>query len=465
MTAGNTIKMEQTQKMMITPGLRQAIMVLQLSMVDLNSYLEQQLQENPMLEFEEESDQQEIGRLASETGLGDDEYEFDPEWQDYFQDSSDLGFLKPEKETDQENSNYENYIRQEYGLVEFLCDQLNLVINNTRQRLIGRYLIGNLDENGYLQVSVDEVAASLKVNREEVEETLKIIQNFDPAGIGARNLQECLLIQVRQLNIKDELLENVIMYHLPELAKGKLLLIAHQLGVNFADIQGILRFIKTLDPKPGCNYSSGNSVKYVIPDVIVERAGQDYTIIINDGINLKINPYYKSILEKEADSKVRHFLRVKLNAAVWLIKSVEQRRITLFKIANCLVALQQDFLRCGYEHLKPLNLKQVAKIVGLHESTISRATSNKYVQTPQGMFPMRSFFSAGISSGGNKETSAAAIKESLRKIVARENPIKPLNDQDVADKFAERGIRISRRTIAKYRSEIGIPSARQRIRY
>lgn len=465
MTAGNNIRIEQTQKMMITPGFRQAIMVLQLSMVDLNSYLELQLQENPMFEFEEEGDQQEIGRLASETGLGEDEYKFDPEWQDYFQDSSDLGFLKPEKETNQENSNYENYIRQEYGLVELLYDQLNLVINNARQRLIGRYLIGNLDENGYLKVSVDEVAASLIVTRREVEEILKIIQSFDPAGIGARNLQECLLIQVNQLNIKDELLENVIRRYLPELAKGKLSLIAHQLGVAFEDIQSIARFIKTLDPKPGCNYSSGNCVKYVIPDVIVEKAGQDYTITVNDGINLKINPYYRSILEKEADSKVRHFLGVKFNAAVWLIKSVEQRRITLSKIANCLVTLQQDFLRYGYEHLKPLNLKQVAKIVGLHESTVSRATSNKYVQTPQGMFPMRSFFSAGLSSGSDKETSAAAIKESLRKIVALENPIKPLNDQEVADKFAERGIRISRRTIAKYRGEIGIPPARQRIRY
>lgn len=462
--AGNTIKMEQTQKMMITPGLRQAIMILQLPMLDLNSYLEQQLLENPMLEFEED-EQQETGRLVSENGLGEDEYKFDPGWQDYFQDSSDLGFSEPKKETDQESSNYENYVRQEYGLVEFLCDQLNLAVNNTRQSLIGRYLIGNLDENGYLQVSVDEVAALLEVTRREVEETLNIIQNFDPAGIGARNLQECLLIQVNQLNIKNKLLENVIMYHLPELAKGKLSSVAHQLGVNFEDIQGVARFIKTLDPKPGCNYSSGNCVKYVIPDVIVEKAGQDYIITVSDGINLKINSYYRSIWEKEADLKVRHFLGVKLNAAVWLIKSVEQRRITLSKIANCLVALQQDFLRSGYEQLKPLNLKQVAKIVGLHESTVSRATSNKYVQTPQGMFPIRAFFSSGLSSGNDEETSAAAIKESLRKIIARENPMRPLNDQEIADKFAERGIKISRRTIAKYRSEIGILPARQRIRY
>jgi len=463
--AKNTIKIEQTQKMMITPGLRQAIMVLQLPIVDLNSYLEQQLQENPMLEFEEEGDQQETGRLVSEAGLGEDEYKFDPEWQDYFQDSSDIGFLEPRKETDRENSDYENYVRQEFGLAEHLFDQLNLIINNPWQRLIGQYLIGNLDENGYLQVSVDDVSALLKATRGEVEETLKIIQNFDPAGIGARNLKECLLIQVNQLNIKDELLEKVIMNYLPELAKGKLSSVAHQLGVNFEDIQGVVRLIKTLDPKPGCNYSSGNCVKYVIPDVIVEKAGQDYTITVNEGINLKINPYYMSIWEEEADSKTRHFLGIKLNAALWLIKSVERRRITLSRIANCLVALQQDFLKFGYEYLKPLNLKQVAKIVGVHESTVSRATSNKYIQTPQGMFPIRTFFSAGLNGGSDKETSAAAIKESLRKIVAQENPIKPLNDQEVADKFAERGIRISRRTIAKYRGEIGIPPARQRIRY
>jgi RNA polymerase sigma-54 factor len=465
MAAGNTIKIEQTQKMMITPGLRQAIMVLQQSMMDLNGYLEQQLQENPMLELEEEGDRQEVGRLFPETGLEENELRFDPEWQDYFHDSSDLGFLKPEKETGHENSNYENYIRQEYSLAEFLCDQLNLVIDNARQRLIGRYLIGNIDENGYLQVSVEEVAASLEVTRREVEETLKIIQGLEPAGIGARDLQECLLIQVNQLNIKDELLENVIRRYLPELAKGKLSLIAHKLGVDFEDIQDAARFIKTLEPRPGCNYSSGNCVKYIVPDVIVEKAGQYYTITVNDPINIKINTYYSAMLEKEADSKIRHFLGVKLNAAAWLIKSVEQRRITLYKITNCLVALQQDFLKYGYEHLKPLNLKQVAKIVGLHESTVSRATSNKYVQTPRGMLPMRSFFSAGLSSGSDRETSAAAVKESLRKIIAQENPIRTLSDQEVADKFAERGIRISRRTIAKYRSEIGIPPARQRIRY
>ncbi len=465
MAAGNTIKMEQTQKIMITPGLRQAIMILQFPTVDLNSYLGQQIQENPMLELEEEGDQQEIGMPVAETGSGKDELKFDPEWRDYFHDSSDLGFLEPERDTFQDNSDYENYVRQEFGLTEFLLDQLNIVINNTRQRLIGRYLIGNLDKNGYLQVSVDEAALSLKATCEEVEETLKIIQNFDPPGIGARNLQECLLIQVNQLNIKDELLETVILRHLPELAKGKLSLVAHQLGVNFEDIQDIARFIKTLEPKPGCNYSSGNCVKYIIPDVVIEKAGQNFTINVNDCLNLKINTYYRSIWEKEADSKVRQFLGVKLNAAVWLIRSVEQRRNTLLKIANCLITLQQDFLKYGCEYLKPLNLKQVAKIVGLHESTVSRATSNKYVQTPQGMFPMRTFFSAGLSSGGDKETSAAAIKESLRKLVARENPVKPFNDQEIADIFAERGIKISRRTIAKYRGEIGIPPARQRIRY
>ncbi|MEW6275690.1 MAG: RNA polymerase factor sigma-54 [Bacillota bacterium] len=461
------LNVEQVQKLVMTPELRQAITVLQLPALELGLYIEQQLQENPFLELRDDEMEHSFGEELPATGAAEGKREYDIDWEEYFQDSSDLGFVKLAGEKNQQTYTYENIASHSPTLAEHLIFQLHLVTSAERIRSIGEYLIGNIDEQGYLRISLEEAAARLGVDLAEVEKTLKLIHTFDPAGVGARSLQECLLIQVEQLGIKDDLLVKIIQDHLEDLAKGKLGRMSQQLGVSPQEIQRIADIIKTLEPKPGRRFSASDEVRHVVPDVVLEKAGNDYIIIINDATlpRITINSTYRMVLNQESDLETKAFVENKLNAAAWLIRSIEQRRLTLYKVASCLVELQRDFLDRGIKYLKPLNLKKVAEMVGLHESTVSRATANKYIQTPQGVFEMKYFFSSGLAGENGKETSAESIKKMLDELIASENPKAPLNDEKIAEHFRKQGIKISRRTIAKYRNELGIPPIRQRIRY
>ncbi|WP_066633387.1 RNA polymerase factor sigma-54 [Desulfolucanica intricata] len=465
MRMGYGLNIEQTQKLIMTPELRQAITVLQLSSLELGMYIEEQLQENPMLEVHEDD----LERGGQNDPLEDDSSKTEQvDWEEYFHDGSDLGVPRVEKRSEVTEVGYENFLTQAPTLTEHLMMQLSLSPCDELSKAIGEYLIGNIDPNGYLQVSIKEASEYLKVSQNLAENVLAVIQSFEPPGVGARNLQECLLIQVQYLGIKNRLVIELIEKHLKDLAKGKLNQMAQQLGVSVTDVQEAADIIKTLDPKPGRNFTNPNDVRYISPDVVVERVGGEYVILVNDASlpRITINSTYRTVLnQNEFDSQARRFVESKLNAAAWLLKSIEQRRLTLYKVASCIVELQRDFLDYGVKFLKPLNLKNVADIVGLHESTVSRATSNKYIQTPQGVYEMKFFFSTGLSSAGGKMTSAESIKRMLREIIASEDVKKPLNDQKVSDMFAERGIKISRRTVAKYRDELGIPSLRQRKRY
>ncbi|MCL6635580.1 MAG: RNA polymerase factor sigma-54 [Peptococcaceae bacterium] len=466
MRMGYGLNVEQTQKLIMTPELRQAITVLQLSSLDLSMYIEQQLQENPLLELRED----EAGCAGEEpvdTEEGEPAYDLD--WEEYFQESAEPGSMRRERREERAEYSYENFLSQAPTLAEHLLFQLSLATGQGRERTIGEYLIGNIDENGYLQASLEEVAARLKAGLSEVAAVLKMIQGFDPPGVGARNLVECLLIQVDQLGIKNQILNKLIKDYLMDLGRGKLSRIAQNLGVTVQEVQQAADLLKTLDPKPGRNFSSLNNTRYIIPDIVLEKVEGEYVILINDVTipRITINSTYRSVLaqDKNCDSSTRRFVESKLNAAAWLIRSIEQRRLTLYKVAKCLVELQRDFLDHGVKYLKPLNLKKVAEMVGLHESTVSRATSNKYIQTPQGVFEMKYFFSTGLNNAAGTATSAESIKKMLQEIVAGEDARAPLNDQRIADLFRQRGIRISRRTVAKYRDELGIPAIRQRKRY
>ena len=253
----------------------------------------------------------------------------------------------------------------------------------------------------------------------------------------ARNLEECLLIQVKQLGIKDIVLESLIKNYLVDLSKGKLNRIAQEMGITVQAVQQAADLLKTLDPKPGRNFSNLHSTRYIIPDIILEKVEGEYVILVNDVAipRITINSTYRSVLAKDKshDSRTRRFVESKLNAAAWLIRRIEQRRLTLYKVANCLVELQRDFLDNGVKYLKPLNLKKVAGMVGLHESTVSRATSNKYIQTPQGVFEMKYFFSTGLNNSAGTTTSSESIKKMLQEIVAREDARSPLNDQQISE--------------------------------
>jgi len=475
MQVGYNLNLEQTQKLVITPELCQAITVLQLSSMELSTYIEKQLEENPLLELIEDDAGDGWERAAGEKP-GDPEEEKHEQglsWEeyveDYFYDERDSWVSYHNKRQEQQEYGFEKFLSQAPTLSEHLMSQLNLSRCSCRDKLIGEYLIGNIDENGYLQVSLTEAAEQLKVGISEVGRVLTLIQSFEPAGVGARNLQECLLIQLEHLGVNNEIISELINNYLADLAKGRLVKIAQNLGVTIQEVQQAADFLRTLDPKPGRSYASMNDTRYIVPDVVLEKVGDEYIILVNDVAipRITINSTYRSVLckDKSADPNTRRFVESKLNAAMWLIRSIEQRRLTLYKVVSCLVELQKGFLDHGIKYLKPLNLKKVAEIVGLHESTVSRATSNKYIQTPRGVFEMKCFFSTGLSNTAGTMTSAGSIKKMIQEIIAAEDSKFPLNDQKIAELLRQRGIEISRRTVAKYRDELGIPAVQKRKRY
>ncbi|OPX83709.1 MAG: RNA polymerase sigma-54 factor [Pelotomaculum sp. PtaB.Bin013] len=473
MQMGYNLNLEQTQKLLMTPKLCQAITVLQLSSLELSAYIEQQLEENPLLELREDGEDGVSDDVEKHNEPETEKQDYGFNWEDYFvdqyYDGRDGGNIQKERQRKQMGYSYEKFLSQTPTLSEHLLSQLNLTSCYGMDKLIGEYLIGNIDDNGYLRVSLAEVKERLNVAPNRIAKMLNLIQSFEPVGVGARNLQECLLIQIERLGIKDEVTNELINHHLTDLAKGRLAKIAHDLGVSILEVQESSDLIKTLDPKPGRNFTSMNDACYIIPDVVLEKVGGEYIILVNDVTvpRVTVNSAYRSVLSKEKnfDSDTRRFVENKLNAAVWLIRSIEQRRLTLYKVASCLVELQRDFLESGIKYLKPLNLKKVAEMVGLHESTVSRATSNKYIQTPRGVFEMKCFFSTGLNNDAGTKISAGSIKKLLQEIIAGEDNRYPLNDQKIAEIFSRRGIQISRRTVAKYRDELSIPAVQKRKRY
>ncbi|HHV63096.1 MAG TPA: RNA polymerase factor sigma-54 [Firmicutes bacterium] len=474
MQMGYDLSLRQVQKLVMTPELRQAITVLQLPILELQEYIEEQLCDNPLLELWD-------GDADADTGAG--EGEPDPEWYEYFDDGSDLGYV-PRRDGPyldaSETASYEAYIRTEQSLRDVLLFQLHLNSPCQGDEEIGEIIIGCIDEDGYLRMPLGEVASIAGCGVEDVERVLKLIQTFEPAGVGSRDLTECLTVQLDSLDIPPadrELAKAIIRDHLGDVAGGKLPKIAVTLGISVEDVQRLCDIIRTLDPKPGRQFwKSSGDPGYITPDVIIERTGKNeksgeinYAIIINDAgaPRLRINPEYRRMLREteNIESSTLNFLKSRLNAALWLIKSIEQRRITLYKITECIVRFQRDFLDKGARYLKPLTLKDVAEAIGVHESTVSRATAGKYVQTPQGTVEFRFFFSSGVSTSSGSETSSESVKRFIAEIIKNEDQRKPLSDQAITSLLRERGVIISRRTVAKYREELMIPSSARRRRY
>lgn len=457
-----SLTLSQTQKLVMTPELRQAITILQLSTFELGQYIENQLLENPLLDI---SDDFLKNDLPVEKKAKEKEDSID--WEEYFQDEASSGPIISQREQKEEVV-YDNFVSSTPSLQEHLMMQLHLTFLSKTELKIGEFLIGNLDKNGYLTITTDEASRLLKVSKKDVEETLKIIQTFDPAGVGARNLPECLLIQIEQKGIETPKIKDLIKNHLEDLAEARFAKIADKLNISIAQVQQLKDILVTLDPKPGRNFSSVNDVHYIVPDAVIEKVGNEYIVIMNDSISprLSINPYYRALLTSEdKESSISKFLSNRLDSALWLIKSIEQRRITLHKVIQSIADVQRDFLDCGLIHLKPLTMKQIADMVGVHESTVSRAISGKYVQTPRGVFELKFFFQSGLENVNGTMTSAESIKKIIREIIEGEDSHNPLSDQKLADILKEKGISISRRTVSKYREEMGILSSTKRKRY
>lgn len=465
------LKIEQSQKLVMTPELHQAITLLQYSSLELADYIQEEITSNPLLEIQEkeESDENGInGKNTADTSETLDKNEKAPfEWEDYFNDYEPYYRRGPSEpyNRDQESTSFEQFVSGESTLHEHLSFQLLMSAVDKKQKAIADYLIGNLDSNGYLQGELAEHACFLGVEEKEVEKTLKLLQTFEPAGVGARNLQECLLIQIKERDKVPALAETVIRDFLPGIARGNFREMAQKLNVCQKELQEAVDFIRTLNPKPGANHGGAGETKYIVPDVTVEKVEDEYIIIINDNVpHLVVSPFYRSLLKRQGEDGLNSYIKKRLDSALWLIKSIEQRRQTLYRVTGEIVDVQKPFLEKGIRHLRPLTLKEIADEVGIHESTVSRATANKYVQTPRGLYPLKFFFSSGINGTEGEPHSVVSIKSYLKEIVENEDPGSPHSDQRMAEMLKAQGMKVSRRTITKYREELGIPASFKRRR-
>ena len=473
------------QKM--APQLIQSLQLLQMSTLELELEIKQQLELNPLLEesLEQFEDQEEELPEKEEEGIKEEEdlpQDMDEvDWDKVLDDQFDTGAYNSERteydpnwEVDREPQ--ENRITAIPPLVDQLYEQLSLSDLDPEDREIAEYIIGNLDDRGYVGCSLEEIAADLEIEVEEVEKILRVIQTFEPPGVGARDLRECLMIQLAQhQDPLSELALQIVRNQMEDLTRRRLTRITRALGISNEVLKEVLGVIELLQPNPGSPSSSDynglltldTEVSYITPDLIVEQVGEDWIVSLADGSmpSLKINSTYTELLKKKRGNgkdEVKTYVSQKLNDARWLINAIHQRRTTMLKVANYLVTAQMPFFQEGPAHLKPMVLQDVADAVEMHVSTISRVSNGKYMQTPHGVFELKYFFDSKVSTNEGGDVSARSVKEKISSMVADEDKAKPLSDQEIADRLGEDGLKIARRTVAKYREQLQIPSQRYR---
>jgi RNA polymerase sigma-54 factor len=463
------------QQLVMTPQLQQAIKLLQLSRLELLETISQEIEENPVLEeltageseHEEEKDdlKEEPVRESTEISevIVEDRARDDVDWETYITEYN-TGWAETHYE-ERDIPSFENITDTKTNLPQHLTWQLNMSSLDADQRDIGIHIIGNLDEDGYLDISLEELSESTGHSYEKVMETLRLIQNFDPVGVAALDTQECLLIQVRFHKLEGTLVEQIIMDYMKELENRSYDKIASSLSLPLQDVVSAVAVIQTLDPRPGRVYSNEETI-YITPDIYVFKAGDDYEIVQNeDGLpKLRINGYYKQILQNKIpiSENTKAYIQEKMRSAAWLIKSIHQRQRTLFRVTESIVRFQKQFLDKGIAHLKPLVLRNVAEDIEMHESTVSRVTTNKYVYTPQGLFELKFFFNSSISSFDGDALASESVKEQLRKLIKGEDKARPYSDKDIEKMMKSLNINVARRTIAKYRESMGILPSRKR---
>jgi RNA polymerase sigma-54 factor len=473
-------QMKLTQQLVMTPQLQQAIKLLQLSRIELQDVVRQELEENPVLDEVLEQDEvrepEQLEQLEKEELPLPEVTEFkevtageetvqDMDWQSYL-DGYNYSAGEQYYDDDEDRPSYENILTKGSTLFDHLLWQLNLSRFTDLERRVASELIGNIDESGYLRISVEEVAATCQVDEPFVEGVLSRVQEFDPPGVAARDLQECLLAQARYLEAGGGIVEAMLRDHMKDLEARRYKQIARALGVGLDDVILAARIIAGFDPKPGRAFGQ-DDVQYIIPDIFVYKIGEEYVVLLNDeGLpNLRINPLYGGEGRTgRQDDRTEEYISDKMRSALWLIKSIQQRQRTIFKTAKSIVRFQREFLDRGIEYLKPLVLRDVAEDIGMHESTISRVTTNKYMQTPQGLFELKYFFNSSISTGDGEFIASESVKSKLKEIVDAEDPRKPYSDQRLAELLAAHNINIARRTVTKYREMLRIGSSSERKR-
>jgi RNA polymerase sigma-54 factor len=477
------IKLQQklTQKLVMTPQLRQAIKILQLPRGELDTLVYEELAENPVLAVEpgeEEVSPADAGVMGDEPPVSDLSEKTAPaediDWRSYLETYNDEMPSLPawgDEDADEERQNLiENQPNRTESLADHLAWQLRFRDLTEEEKGIAAIIIGNLDVDGYLQDSIEEIAANAGAPVEAVARVLRVVQECDPAGVGARDLQECLLLQLRNLGLENPALNDpilglagqVVREHLSALEGRRFDRLAKDLGVTIEEVTQAVKLISSLDPKPARDFGEGE-IRYITEDVYVHKVGDEWVVTLNEeGLpRLKVSASYRRLLSEGGEAK--DYIQDKLRSAAWLIKSIHQRQRTLLLVSQSLVKFQQDFLTHGVSHMRPLVLRDVAEDVGIHESTVSRAIANKYIATPRGIYPLKKFFTTGLKGRQGQDVASESVKERIREMINNEDAAHPLSDEEIAKMLSRNDVTIARRTVAKYRESMNIlPSAKRK---
>lgn len=488
MKAGLNQSTNLRQELKINPRLYQAMDLLYMPLLDLQAHLKQELLNNPfldMVEPEEEDDEEGPEQTEASNEEEDEGKEKDQEidWEEILLDGFDTGGRREEHE---EKEYYEPVTVDARDLGDHLRDQIQLLELTPRQLMLAEEFLGNVNDEGYLDCALTQIRDGINdmlketaeergipedrvplYSLEECEEMLRTVQALDPAGVGARDLRECLMLQLKDAGLEHSVPFRLVRDCFDELIAHRWSEISKRFGISPADVQKAADEIAKLDPKPGLQYSSGSD-NYIIPDLIVDKIDGKYHVFLNDANlpRLKLSKAYQEIArdKKKFDGESKEFISSKLNSANWMIQAIEQRRQTMLKVMNYIVDRQREFFEKGVQHLKPLTLREVAEVINMHESTVSRVTNEKFVQTPRGVLPLKFFFSSGLSTTDGEDVSARGIKDQIQKLVQNEDPKNPLTDQAIVNILKQSGVNIARRTVAKYRDQLGVLSARMRKR-
>jgi RNA polymerase sigma-54 factor len=472
----HSLHLTQKPALIMTQRLQQALKLLQVPTLELQQILKQEIMQNPLLEeVDELTDSEDIEREESPDEIANQEAEEptedDPiDWSEYMQDGALDRPYVPQSETTAEFLEKVPVTRT--TLAESLLEQLHFLDLARDHMLMAEFLVGSLDDRGWLATPLEEVAQATGRSLEECEKVLRVIQALEPVGVGARDLRECLLIQLEARREKDSLPWRLIHDQFDNLVNRRFPEIARQLKCTVEEVQAAADVVATLNPKPGLQVSAEDP-KYVVPDLLVERVDDEYVVLLNDRNvpRLRISSAYESVLREKRNAdknstshKTREYIQGKLNSARWLIQTIEQRRRTMIKVMNCIIREQREFFDRGIAFLRPLTLQQVARQIDMHESTVSRVCSGKYVQTPRGVFELKFFFSSGLETEDGEDVSARTAKDIIKTLIEEEDKKGPLSDQRIAELLHDKGLRIARRTVAKYREQLSILPARFRRR-
>lgn len=474
-----------SQQLRINPRLYQAMDLLYMPLLDLQQHLKQELLGNPFLELVEPEEETEVelseeGKETEKETTGEDE----PNWEEILLDNG-ADQAAPARDMSEAREYVEPVPVEAKDLSDYLREQTRMLDLSPRQQLLAEEFIGNIAEDGYLGAMLEDIVNGVNQVLEqhaeqaegevtpppytlaEAEEMLRIIQKLDPPGVGARDLRESLLLQLEARGETETLVYRLVKEAFDDLKAHRWSDLGKRFGLEASQVQSVADELAKLDPKPGLQHSAAND-SYITPDLTVEKIDGEYKVFLNDaGLpRLRISRLYQEIArdKKKFQGENKDFINQRLNSAHWMIQAIEQRRQTMLKVMNFIVDRQREFFEKGVEYLKPLTLREVADVINMHESTVSRVTNEKYVQTPRGLLPLKFFFSSGLATSSGEDASARSIKAQIEKLVAEEDPRNPLTDQQIVERFEQRGVRIARRTVAKYRDQLSILPARMRKR-